>query len=373
MRNTYQIIILGPGGVGKTKGTNTLLNILQTLGFQTSEVKPWTEAMVTTSSYVIHNFTIPPSYFSQIDQALKISIYDMGGQFKYKEMWSMHAEDTDAIVAVVDMTRKTTLKQIPLMLPQGLMEGVPVRLIVNKADLYTEFSTQSEQVANQLYAVFQQTISSGLVDYVIQYKGEEKFVFNSKIYRYGDQLQVMRELTSDEFGNLAIRMSDFEVIAAKAFKQALPEITMHNAYLFGREFSLLTFDILYSSEDNDMLGDELIETAHNEAPPFLSWGSDPDVLVPIGLLTSEVVKKTVDSMLIDENDLWAMVERLQAQGYNIDVSDERSWALTSAMLLDEDHTVNYKPMHKAVLPPYFIQKMVEYSKQKDDDDEDFFV
>ena len=180
MRNTYQIIILGPGGAGKTKGTNTLLNILQTLGFHTSEIKPWTETMVTTSSYVIHNFTVPKGYFGN-EEALKISIYDMGGQFKYRDMWKMHAEDTDAIVAVVDMTRKTTLKQIPLMLPKGIMEGVPVRLIVNKADLYTEFAGKSEMIANQLYAMFQQTLSSGMVDYIVSYKGEEKFIFNSKI------------------------------------------------------------------------------------------------------------------------------------------------------------------------------------------------
>jgi len=358
--------------VGKTKGTNTLLNILQSLGFQTSEVKPWTEAMVTTSSYVIHNFTIPKGYFGN-DAKLKISIYDMGGQFKYKEMWQMHAEDTDAIVAVVDMTRKTTLKQIPLMLPQGIMEGIPVRLIVNKADLYTEFSNKSEEVANQIFAILQQVKSMGMVDYAVSYKGEEKFVFNSKIYRYGDQVPVMRPLTTDDFGNMAAHIADFEVIIAAAFRQALPDITEHNAYLFGREFALLVFDVLYSNEENDMLSDDLIESAHNEAPPFLAWGNDPEVLVPLGLLDAETILKTVNTMLIDEHDLWTMVERLQQQGYNIDVGDEKSWALTSAMLFDEDDDVNYKPMHKAVLPPYFIKKMVEYSESKDDDDEDFFV
>lgn len=372
MRNTYQIIVLGPGGAGKTKGLNTLLSILSQLGFQTSEVKPWTEAMVTTSSYVIHNFTVPMNYFDN-EKPIKTVVLDMGGQFKYKEMWRMHAEDTDAIVAVVDMTRKTTLKQIPLMLPKGLMEDVPVRLIVNKADLYTDFAAKTEAIANQVYAAFQQVMTSGVVDYVVQYKGEEKFVFNSKVYRYGDSVPVMRQLVQDQFGNIAARMADFEVVAAKAFKQALPDITIHNAYLFGREFSLLVFDVLYSNESNNMLSDELIENAHNEAPPFLSWGTDPDVLVPVEELSPNVILKTVSAMLIDENDLWAMVERLQQMGYNIDVGDERSWALTSAMLFEENPNVNYKPMHKAVLPPYFIRKMVDYSNQKQDDEEDFFV
>lgn len=372
MRNTYQIIILGPGGAGKTKGTNTLLSILDTLGFQTSEIKPWNEAMVTTSSYVIHNFTIPKNYFDN-NTALKISVYDMGGQFKYKQMWKMHAEDTDAIVAVVDMTRKTTLKQIPLMLPKGIMEGVPVRLIVNKADLYTEFSSKTEAIANQVYSTIQRAMASSMVDYNVVYKGEEKFIFNSKIYRYADTISVMRPMVQDEYGNTASRIADFEVLVASAFKQALPNTTDHNANLFGREFSLLLFDVLYSDETNDMLSDELIESAHNEAPPFLSWGNDPDVLIPVSLLTQDVVRRTVESMLIDDDDLWKMVQRLQGMGYNIDVADERSWALTSAMLFDENPNVNYQPMHKAVLPPYFIKKMVDYSANKEEDEEDFFV
>ncbi|MHA2502730.1 MAG: GTPase domain-containing protein [Candidatus Kariarchaeaceae archaeon] len=372
MRNTYQIIILGPGGVGKTKGTNTLLNILQSLGFQTSEIKPWNEAMVTTSSYVIHNFTVPPNYFPGLEEEIKIAIYDMGGQFKYRDMWRMHAEDTDAIVTVVDMTRKTTLKQIPLMLPKGMMEGIPVRLIVNKADLYTDFAAKAEAIAGNIIAIIEQAVSANMVDYGVQYKGEEKFLFNSQIYRYGDQVDVVRHLTTDQFGNVSARMADFEVIAAAGFRTAMPEITLHNAYLFGREFALLIFEILYADEGGK-LSDDLIESAHHEAPPFISWGQDPDVFIPVGLLTYDHVLQTVKNMLIDDEDLWAMVEKLQATGFNIDVGDERSWALTSAMIFDAIEGVNYKPMHQAVLPPYFIRKMVEYSQQKDEGDEDFFV
>ena len=109
MKNTYKIIVLGPGGVGKTKGTTTLIEILQSIGFETSWVKPWTEDMVTTSNYVVHNFTIPNNYFGEIKKELYVSVYDLGGQFKFEEMWLMHAYDTDALVVTVDMTRRTTL------------------------------------------------------------------------------------------------------------------------------------------------------------------------------------------------------------------------------------------------------------------------
>lgn len=375
MRNTYQIIVLGPGGVGKSIGTNTLMVILKSLGFETSEVKPWTEAMVTTSSYVIHNFTIPANYFEQFKSPLKVVVYDLGGQFKYKEMWKLHAEDTDAIVAVVDMTRRTTLLQIPIMLPKGTMEGIPVRIIVNKADLFADFTRSTENIANQILATIQQTQSSGIVDYSVKYKGTEKFVFNGKVYRYGETISIMRQLEKDELGTVMIKISDLEALVAHAFRIAMPNITEHNSFLFGREFTLQAFDAIYQKEISavSMLTDELIEMAHNEAPPFISWGNDPDVALPLWELKHDVITSAVNAMLIEEDSLWKMIEKLREAGYNIDVQDDTSWALTSAMLFEENPEVNYKPMHKAVLPPYFIHQMVEYSKKKDAAEEEFFV
>lgn len=375
MRNTYQIIVIGGGGVGKTMGTNTLMVILKSLGFETSDVKPWTESMVTTSSYVIHNFTIPANYFEEFDHSIKIVIYDLGGQFKYKEMWKLHTEDTDAIVTVVDMTRMTTLLQMPIMLPKGLMEGVPVRLIVNKADLFSEFTKNIPVIADHIFATIEQTKTLGIVDYSVKYKGTEKFVFNSKIYRYGDEISILRKLEKDQFDNLIIRIGDLEALIARAFTKALPKITEHNSFLFGREFTLQAFDVIYKKEisENSMLTDELLEMAHNEAPPFISWGVDPEVTLPLWEMTNDVIVEAVNAMMIEEDKLWTMIERLREAGYNIDIADEKSWALTSAMLFEDNPNVNYQPMHKAVLPPYFIAQMVAYNKKKQEEDEEFFV
>ncbi|MHA2169041.1 MAG: Rab family GTPase, partial [Candidatus Kariarchaeaceae archaeon] len=218
MRDTYQIIVLGPGGVGKTKGTTTLLGILQNLGFRTSDIKPWSEDLVTTSSYVIHNFTIPNSYFKDFDNDFHIVLYDLGGQFKYREHWQKFAKDTDAIVSVVDLTRKTTLQQMAIMLPKGIMQDVPVRLIVNKGDLYRDFNHNVETVASHIDSRIQQVRALNTVDYNVMYRGEENFIFNSKIYRYGDRIEVMRPLELDDQDNLAIKMGDLESIVAQAFK-----------------------------------------------------------------------------------------------------------------------------------------------------------
>jgi hypothetical protein len=122
-----------------------------------------------------------------------------------------------------------------------------------------------------------------------------------------------------------------------------------------------------------MLTDDLIESAHTEAPPFISWGNDPEVLVPMGTLNYDIIKQAVDSMLIEDNDLWQMVVQLRDQGYNINIQDEQSWSLTSATIYEDNPNVNYKPMHKAVLPPYFIRNMIQYNKQKTAAEEDFFV
>ncbi|MHA2402943.1 MAG: Rab family GTPase, partial [Candidatus Kariarchaeaceae archaeon] len=283
MRDTYQIIVLGPGGVGKTKGTTTLLGILQNLGFRTSDVKPWSEDLVTTSSYVIHNFTIPNSYFKDFDNDFHIVLYDLGGQFKYREHWQKFAKDTDAIVSVVDLTRKTTLQQMAIMLPKGIMQDVPVRLIVNKGDLYRDFNHNVETVATHIDSRIQQVRALNTVDYNVMYRGEENFIFNSKIYRYGDRIEVMRPLELDDQDNLAIKMGDLESIVAQAFKAALPQLTEHNSYLFGREFTLQAFNLLYEliDQSSTLLSDDIIEQAHLEAPPFISWGSDPDSMMPI--------------------------------------------------------------------------------------------
>ncbi|MHA2248892.1 MAG: GTPase domain-containing protein [Candidatus Kariarchaeaceae archaeon] len=376
MRDTYQIIVLGPGGVGKTKGTITLMNILQNLGFRTSEVKPWSEDMVTTSNYVIHNFTVPDDYFQEFDEPFYIVLFDLGGQFKYREHWLKFASETDAIISVVDITRKTTLQQMAIMLPQGIMKDVPVRLIVNKGDLYLDFLNNLDTIADHIHSTIQQTKALGMVNYSVLYRGEENFVFNSKVYKYGDRITIMRPLSTDESGNKSIKMGDLEAMVAQAFIVALPNLNEHNSYLFGREFTLQAFNIMYELIDSSstLLSDDIVEQAHLEAPPFISWGSDPDSFMPLDILTPEIINQSVKSMLIEDQDLWAMVKRLRRQGYNIDVDDERSWSLTSAILQDENPDVPYKPMHKAILPPFFIKKMIDYSLTKSsDNEEEYFV
>jgi small GTP-binding protein len=378
MKNTYQIIVIGPGGVGKTKGTTSLMNILQNLGFDTSEVKPWNESMVTTSNYVIHNFVIPGKYFPDISEPLNISLVDTGGQFKFREQWIKFAKDSDGIVSTVDLTRKTTLQQMAIMLPQDIMKDVPVRLIVNKGDLYSDFIANVDNIASHIDSRLQQVKAMNTVDYTVVYRGEENFIFNSKIYKYGDMINVMRPLIVDENENSSIKMGDLESVVAQAFKMALPNLSDHNSYLFGREFTLQAFNLLYELIDttSTLLSDDIIEQAHLEAPPFISWGSDPDSTMPMDVLNYDIIKRSVESMIIDDKDLWKMVKRLRRTGFNIEVDDENSWSLTSAMIFEDDPNIPYKPMHKAILPPFFIQKMIDYSKKKEEEikaEEEYFV
>lgn len=375
---TYQILILGPGGVGKTRATITLMGILRTLGFETSEIKPWSEDMVTTSNYIIHNFTIPKGYFPGIEEELKVVIVDLGGQFKYQDSWIKFANDTDAIVTAVDITRKSTLQQMALMLPQDMLKEVPVRLIVNKGDLFYDFYNSIEEITNHIESRIQQTKALNLVEYSVPYRGEENFIFNSKVHKYGDIIDVMRPLEVDDQNNLSLKMGDLEAIVAQAFQIALPDLNEHNSFLFGREFTLQAFNLLYKMIDADssLLSDDIIEQAHLEAPPFISWGSDPDSTMPVDVLSHEIINKAVSSMMMEDKDLWIMVKRLKSQGYNIDVDDERSWSLTSANQFEEDPELPYKPMHKAILPPFFINKIIEYNKKKEsklDEEEDYFV
>ncbi|MCY3412225.1 MAG: GTPase domain-containing protein [Candidatus Heimdallarchaeota archaeon] len=376
MKKTYQAIILGPGGVGKTRGCNALMHILKSLGFRTSEVKPWTEDLVVTSNYVIHNAVIPANYFPGIPYNLQLVIYDMGGQFKYKEMWKSLAEDTDAIIAVVDMTRSNTLKQIPLMLPTGIMEGVPVRLVVNKADLYADFSRDTEKIAHSIFNKLQKTVSNGVVNYRITYRGDGNFIFAGWQYRYGDIINVSRNLKFDNEGNAAMRLADFEVVCAEAFKEVLPELSDHNGNLFGREFTLQIFNIVYSwmTKSVDVLSEDILIGSHLEAPPFIAWGEDPDAEIPkVNKLTREAILTGVQRMLIEENDMMDMVIKLRTQGYNFNIDDRLSWDFTSAFITDEDPSLTYKPINKAFMPPYFIKSMIEYAEAKETGEESYFI
>ncbi len=371
MKNTYQVIILGPGGVGKTRGTGALLKILSSRGFTTSEVKPWTEEMVVTSNYVIHNFIVPRNYFPDIDESLNISLYDMGGQFKYRDMWINLAEDTDAIIVCVDVTRKNTLKQVPLMLPKGIMQNVPVRLIVNKADLYADFSAYADQISVAIYKIIQAAVEEGLVNYKIKYRGTSLFTFGEKEYKYGDIIHVLRPLEIDKDGDASIKLADFEVITALAFKELIPNITEHNGNLFGREFTLQMFDVIYSwlHQTTTILDDDMIMTAHMEAPPFISWAEDPEIFLPkVNKISLNAIKKCVNSMLIEDTDLLEMIKDLREQGYNLDANDRHTWEFTSAHIMQEDPDLTYKPINKAMMPPYFIKAMIEYSESKEEDD-----
>lgn len=364
MRETYQIIVLGPGGVGKTKGTHMLIQYLSSIGLQTSEVKPWSEDLVVTSNYVIHNFILPEGYFPNHPNSMNISIYDMGGQFKYKDMWKKLADDTDGILVVVDMTRKTTLQQVPLMLPKGIMENVPVKLLVNKADLYTSFARSVDALTDAMYSYFNQAIDDTGIYYDLKYRGENPFNFQGQIFKYGDLISVLRHFEMDETGNFLIRLADLEIIAARAFKSVLPNLTEHNAALFGREFTLQLFDVVYSwlEQTDTVLTDDIIMLAHMEAPPFISWGDDPDVVIPkFNKITKEAIKTVIQAMLIEDKDVVDMVEHLQNLGYNLNINKEEAWSLTSAQITQEDPSVPYKPINKKMITPSFIKMMLDYN------------
>jgi GTPase SAR1 family protein len=377
MQKTYQIIVLGPGGVGKTKGTLMMMKIFNQLGFRTSEVKPWSEDLVVTSNFVIHNIKIPKKYFPDHDLDLNLSVYDIGGQFKYKTMWKDLAEDTDAIVVIVDTTRKNTLKQVPLMLPKGIMAGVPVRLIVNKADLYGEFSNNADDFATTIHEGIRKAIADEGVYYEVKYRGDKEFEFSGKKYKYGDMIEVVRPLERNSLRELTIKLADIEIIAARAFKEVLPSLSEHNCYLFGREFTLQLFDIVYSyiNQTDSALTDEVIELAHFEAPPFISWGQDPQGNIPrIDHIKFDAIREAVENMLITEKDIVDMVQKLRKQGYNLDINDDRNWALSSCQIQEDDPDVTYKPINKAMLPPYFVRMMVDYGTKKDTErEESYFV
>ncbi|MCY3413564.1 MAG: GTPase domain-containing protein [Candidatus Heimdallarchaeota archaeon] len=376
MVQTYQIIILGPGGVGKTKGTHALMSILNSMGYRTSDIKPWSEDMVVTSNFVIHNFIIPSSAeWTGVNEDLKVVLYDMGGQFKYKEMWLSLAEDTDGIICVCDMTRKSTLKQIPLMLPYRMMEGVPIRLIVNKADLYVEFSNKARAVAQEIHRLFQEVLLTGFVNYSVTYRGKGIFHYNNRNYKYGDTIHIFRRLEKDKFGDLSIRLCDFEVIAGLAFKTVMPDITEHNANLFGREFMIQMFPLVSKMIMNQSVGltDSLLIEAHAEAPPFIAWGQDPSAFIPkLNKISLELILDGVQNMLIEDQDLLSMIDFLKKEGHNMNNADQDVFAMTSSYIDQEIPDLSYKPINLAMLTPPYIQDLIVYSYNKVSES-DFFI
>lgn len=77
------------------------------------------------------------------------------------------------------------------------------------------------------------------------------------------------------------------------------------------------------------------------------------------------MKAAVERMLIEDEDIIGMVQSLREQGYNLDITDSNNWALSSAQILQEDPELNYKPINKAMLPPFFVRYMIEYNLKKD--------
>ncbi|XP_072110695.1 ADP-ribosylation factor-like protein 14 [Mobula birostris] len=121
-----RILMLGLDGAGKS-------TLLYKLKFSNTEF--------ITSSTVGFNVEMLPR-----DKSIALTVWDVGGQSKMRQLWPFYFQDTDALVFVVDCadTQRMGTSRIEFerALKHKCLKGIPVMIIANKQDVKGAFSAE---------------------------------------------------------------------------------------------------------------------------------------------------------------------------------------------------------------------------------------
>ncbi|MFX0093777.1 MAG: GTP-binding protein [Candidatus Hodarchaeota archaeon] len=309
-----KINITGSGGSGKTRLIITAGATAQDKDIRVDNLTPWSEEFVSTVGGQFFNFG--PFKAKTENQFYQFAVWDLGGQIRYSDVRKVYLEGTDAILAVVDISRKYSLQILrSAMLRTEVKEvcgnRVPILICGNKADLRDLILTHVDEIAQVIYTCLQEIIEEKMIKYQINIKiGPEKGVkkFQSQIRQLNDRP--------------ALRVADFEVVVYKALLEYVEKsenqesFTNMNLKLLARELWFVLTDALFEEIRGDKLPYSLLERASLGSPLFREYTKDPDVLVPIDWSLKHL-KNLIKSLIIQKNDLKKFIEELKSEGYRI--------------------------------------------------------
>ncbi|XP_059845233.1 ADP-ribosylation factor-like protein 14 [Hypanus sabinus] len=128
-----RILMLGLDGAGKS-------TLLYKLKFSNTEF--------VTASTVGFNVEM-----LQRGKSIALTVWDVGGQSKMRQLWPFYFQDTDALMFVVDCadTQRMEASRIEFerVLKHKCLKGIPVVIIANKQDLKGAFS--AEQITRSFH------------------------------------------------------------------------------------------------------------------------------------------------------------------------------------------------------------------------------
>ncbi|XP_078419905.1 ADP-ribosylation factor-like protein 14 [Cetorhinus maximus] len=82
----------------------------------------------------------------ECNKSVALTVWDVGGQYKMRQLWPYYFQDTDGLVFVVDSADKERMedsrKEFERMLKHECLKGIPVVLIANKQDLTDAMSAE---------------------------------------------------------------------------------------------------------------------------------------------------------------------------------------------------------------------------------------
>ncbi|XP_069753969.1 ADP-ribosylation factor-like protein 14 [Narcine bancroftii] len=82
----------------------------------------------------------------QHDKRVSLTVWDVGGQYKMRQLWPFYFQDTDGLVFVVDSADKKRIedsrKEFERALKHECLKGIPVVVMANKQDLNGALSAE---------------------------------------------------------------------------------------------------------------------------------------------------------------------------------------------------------------------------------------
>ncbi|XP_051873206.1 ADP-ribosylation factor-like protein 14 [Pristis pectinata] len=82
----------------------------------------------------------------QHDKSVALTVWDVGGQYKMRQLWPFYFQDTDGLMFVVDSADKERMedsrKEFERTLKHECLKGIPVVVMANKQDLKGALSAE---------------------------------------------------------------------------------------------------------------------------------------------------------------------------------------------------------------------------------------
>jgi small GTP-binding protein len=310
MSTNLKINLIGPWGSGKTRLLITAGQTILGHGWPVENLIIWTEELVSTIGGHYVNFG--PLKIEDEVEPLSFAVWDLGGQNRYTSVRKVYLEETNGILAVIDLCRAHSLEiLVNAMLKQEVRtvceENIPICLVGNKIDLRAEILDKKGELATLIWEHLE--------------KVQDQQELSAEVHVKTGPEKGKREIAIDKAkigDRTALKAADLEIILFNLLKDNYlgDTFTEMNLKLLSREFwvtmantvlqETLSYDIPYT----------VLEKANLDPPLFKEYLKDPEILIPIDW-SEEELKQMVQDSLLSMDILNKAANELGAAGYNI--------------------------------------------------------